>query len=193
MTNTIAPVVAASVMASIVSEATVAAKGKVENYSVEVTDKLLAAYAEGSTVEQLAVLFGKTARSIVAKLSREKVYVKKEYVTKAGAKPVSKEEMVAVIAKSILVTPDKLESLEKANKGVLLIIETALQKSGNAFDGEDTAIEKASKASLISIIIEAIGSNDVDMASLKYANMVTLNILAKSLIGSAAEFDSVTE
>lgn len=127
----------ATVMNSIVNEATVVAKGKVENYSAEVTVKLLDAYASGKTVEQLAEAFGKTTRSIVAKLSREKVYVKKVYVTKAGNTPVSKEQHVATIAAFMGVDASKLESLEKANKGVLTLIEDTLKAMANAFDSAD--------------------------------------------------------
>jgi vacuolar-type H+-ATPase subunit B/Vma2 len=123
-----------NVMAAIVNDAKTVAKGKVENYSAEVTTELLAAYADGKTVEQLAALFGKTARSIVAKLSREKVYTKKEYVTKAGTKPESKEEMIVKIAELIDIEPAKLESLEKANKGVLKILFDALNGSAELFE-----------------------------------------------------------
>ena len=123
-----------NVMAAIVSDATTVAKGKVENYSAEVTTALLAEYASGKTVEQLAATFGKTARSIVAKLSREKVYTKKEYTTKAGTKPVSKEEMIVKIAELIDIDSAKLESLEKANKGVLQILFDALNGSAELFE-----------------------------------------------------------
>ena len=42
------------------------------NYTAEQTAKLVADYKAGVTVEQLAQEMGKTVRSIVAKLSREK-------------------------------------------------------------------------------------------------------------------------
>jgi hypothetical protein len=117
-------------MGSIVDNATVAAKGKEANYSADVTEKLLAAWAVTDkskvAVETLAVTFGKTARSIVAKLSREKVYVKAAYVSKAGTVPVSKEAHVATIAAFMGVEVSKLESLEKANKTVLMLIESTL-------------------------------------------------------------------
>jgi len=136
MTN--AKMAVPSVMDSIVADAATVAKGKVENYSAEVTEKLLAAWADSSKVkadvEALAVMFGKSARSIVAKLSREKVYVKATYVTKAGEKPVSKEAHVVAIATLLGIDPSKLDSLEKANKGVLQILEDALNGSAELFD-----------------------------------------------------------
>lgn len=125
---------AANVMTSIVADATTVAKGKVENYSPEVTDCLLSAYRSGKTVEELAAAFGKTTRSIVAKLSREKVYVKKVYVTKAGVTPVSKEQHVSTIAAFMGVDVSKLESLEKANKTVLTLIEDTLKAMAHNFD-----------------------------------------------------------
>jgi hypothetical protein len=132
-------------MGSIVDNATVAAKGKEANYSAEVTEKLLAAWeisGKGKAdVESLAVTFGKTARSIVAKLSREKVYVKASYVTKAGEKPVSKDAHVANIALMLGIDPSKLESLEKANKAVLTILEDALNGSAELFDAIVDTVE----------------------------------------------------
>lgn len=184
-----------SAMSAIVADATAAAKGKPENYSAETTAQLLAAYADGkgSTVEQLAALFGKSARSIVAKLSKEKVYTKKEYVTKAGTKPVSKEEHVVKIASLIGVESAKLESLEKANKGVLQTLETALEKSGNSFDGADTDAEKMDKAKVLASIFSLIGSDGSDLASLKYANKGALQVIEKALQGSAEEFAEMDE
>lgn len=127
-----------SVMNAIVADAKTVAKGKVENYSIEVTIKLLAAWAESkqakTDVEALAKTFGKTARSIVAKLSREKVYKKQVYVSKAGTVPVSKEQHVATIAAFMGVDVDKLESLDKANKGVLMLIEATLLKMAHQYD-----------------------------------------------------------
>ncbi len=120
---------------------------KVENYSAEVTEKLLSAWGASdkskAAVEALAATFGKTARSIVAKLSREKVYVKQAYVTKAGTVPVSKEEHVNAIAAFCGVRPDQLESLEKANKGVLQILQDVLTKT--AHDHDNTAADRAAE------------------------------------------------
>jgi hypothetical protein len=121
------------------------ASTKVENYSAEVTEKLLSAWGASdkskTAVEELAKEFGKTARSIVAKLSREKVYVKQEYTTKAGTVPVSKEEIVAVIAAFCGVPADKLESLEKANKGVLQLLQDVLTKTAHMDDNQRAADE----------------------------------------------------
>ncbi len=184
-----------AVMASLVSEGKKAAT-KVENYSKEVTEKLLGEWA-GSTqdkaaVELLAKAFGKTTRSIVAKLSREKVYVAPKYVTKAGTAPVSKEEHVNVIAAFLgLKDPSKLESLEKANKGVLVIIETGLQKAAHIYDNEtsDSPAEKASKDASIAVIVGATGAMLEDLKSLKLAKAETLQIIARAFEKKAVLLD----
>ena len=49
------------------------------------------------TVEALAADMGKTVRSIIAKLSREGVYVAQPKVTKTGEPVVRKAELVAQI------------------------------------------------------------------------------------------------
>lgn len=97
----------------------VAKTEKVVNYTPEMTAKIVADYTAGVTVEAIAVTVGKSVRSIVAKLSREGVYKKKEYTTKTG-EPVVKKDVVAdelgMIAK---LTEAETESLTKANKTAL--------------------------------------------------------------------------
>lgn len=115
-----------TVMASTMENAK-KASAKVENYSVETTEALRLAYAENKDTDALAVKFGKTSRSIIAKLSRMGVYVKPEYKTKTGETPISKEEIVANIATLIQADVEVLESLEKANKTALQLIFDALE------------------------------------------------------------------
>ncbi len=52
---------------------------KTINYTPEQTAQIISDYQSGLSVEIIADNLGKTVRSIVAKLSREKVYIKKEY------------------------------------------------------------------------------------------------------------------
>lgn len=99
------------------------------NYTDEQTASLKAQYAEGVTVEALAKAFGKTTRSVVAKLSREGVYKAKEYVSKTGEKPIAKEALVEEIAKALATDSEKLGGLEKANKAALQMILAGLQKA----------------------------------------------------------------
>lgn len=118
---------AASAMEGIAANAVNASK-KAENYTAEQTVALVAAYAGGAgkTISELATQFGKTEKSIVAKLSREKVYVKKARVSKVtGGEPEKKEEIVQDIAALMGVSEDKLAGFEKANKTGLLLVKEA--------------------------------------------------------------------
>ena len=94
------------------------------NYTPEQTAQLVAFYKDGTSVESLATMFGKTTRSVVAKLSREGVYQAK---TKATVARVKKAELVDRIASLCNATPEAFDSLEKANHEVLEAILVNLQ------------------------------------------------------------------
>jgi len=70
------------------------AKIVVVNYTTEQTAQVVAEYQAGVTVEQIAETMGKTARSVIAKLSREGVYKPKVYKTKTG-ETVEKKDQTA--------------------------------------------------------------------------------------------------
>ena len=55
---------------------------KIVNYTPEQTLAMVADYQAGVSVETIAQNMGKTVRSVVAKLSREKVYIAKQYVSR---------------------------------------------------------------------------------------------------------------
>lgn len=95
------------------------------NYTNEQTAAIVQAYKAAPTAEtvaELATQFGKTVRSIVAKLSREGVYQKKEYVGKTGEKPVKKDDLADKLATAFGLTEAEADSLTKANKTALLKI-----------------------------------------------------------------------
>lgn len=111
-----------------------AEKAKIVNYTAEQTSALVAAYVaapEKATVEAMAAKFGKTTKSIVAKLVREGVYKKAERKAKDGSPVVHKNALVQQIADEIGVTSDKLDGLEAAPKNALKLILAAL-----AFEAE---------------------------------------------------------
>lgn len=87
------------------------------NYTPEQTAQLVANYKAGATVEALATMFGKTTRSVVAKLSREGVYQAKSKTS--GVARVKKADLVDAIAYRVGVAPETFDSLEKANHEVL--------------------------------------------------------------------------
>ena len=101
-------------------------------YTAEQTVELVAAYKASPTAETVATFaekFGKTVKSVVAKLSREGVYQKKEYVSKTGAKPVKKDELADVFQKTFSLTEAEADSLTKANKTALSKILVAYAKT----------------------------------------------------------------
>jgi hypothetical protein len=100
---------------------------KVVNYTPEQTAQMVEAYKAGVTVEQIANGMGKTVRSVVAKLSREGVYRKKEYVTKTGEKPASKDIHAEQIGAHLQLSEGEVDSLTKANKSALVKILAALR------------------------------------------------------------------
>jgi hypothetical protein len=102
---------------------------KAVNYTPEQTAKIIAEYQAGVAVEQIAQAMGKTVRSIVAKLSREKVYVAKQYVSKTGEKPVKKDVTADAIGAILRLSENDIESLTKANKSALKAIFDALANS----------------------------------------------------------------
>lgn len=95
---------------------------KIANYTPEQTAKIVSDYQAGTSVESLAEALGKSVRSIVAKLSREGVYKKKEYQTKTGEAVVSKDALADQIAQALGLSEADAESLTKANKSALKAI-----------------------------------------------------------------------
>lgn len=92
---------------------------KTVNYTPEQTAQMLEGYAKGVPVEAIAATLGKTVRSVVAKLSREGVYKKKEYVSKTGERPVRKDETADRIGALAELSEGEIDSLTKANKTAL--------------------------------------------------------------------------
>jgi len=91
-------------------------ENKAQNYTPEQTQLIVEQYRSGTPVEQIAQALGKTTRSVVAKLSREGVYVAK---SKQAQPRVKKSELVERIAQAVGVPSELFESLEKANLEVL--------------------------------------------------------------------------
>ena len=92
------------------------------NYTPEQTAQMIADYQAGASVETIAETFGKTVRSVVAKLSREKVYVAKAYKTKSGETPIKKDVHADFIGEALGLAESDTESLTKANKMALMKI-----------------------------------------------------------------------
>ena len=98
-------------------------------YTKEITDELISDYngGEGKSVGEIANELDVPEKSIIAKLSSLGVYKKKVYLNKRGEAPVKKEEYIERIAHLLEVNAERLESLEKVNKSVLVLLEEALK------------------------------------------------------------------
>jgi len=95
-------------------------------YTKEITDKIVAEYQQGAEVKNIATTLGVPDRSIIAKLSSLGVYQKKQYLNKRGEVPIKKQEHIEQLAQLLEVPSDQLESLEKVNKNVLVLIKNKL-------------------------------------------------------------------
>ena len=93
------------------------------NYTEEQAKEMVKLYLEAiengeqdTIIDTLAEKFDKPTKSIIGKLSKEGVYIKKVYRTKRGEIPTTKKEMIAGLSKLISADPEKLQGLEKAPK-----------------------------------------------------------------------------
>ena len=89
---------------------------QVKNYSEKDVSMMIETYTASptrDTVDMLAEKLGKNARSIIAKLSREGVYVAQPRVTKAGEPVVLKSEFVDRIHAALGI---EIPSIVKATK-----------------------------------------------------------------------------
>ena len=99
-------------------------------YTEKETQHLIKVYKDNpnrTTVDMLSKEMGKTVKSIIGKLSREKVYQKIEYKTKRGEKPTTKLEMVGEIAEMLKGDSERLETLVKSSKQELLYLKVLVE------------------------------------------------------------------
>ena len=92
------------------------------NYTQEQVDYMKTLYDQEptrDTVQKLANELNKSVKSIIGKLSREGVYQKTEYLSKTGERPITKKQMVEIIARELVGESSKLAGLEKAPKADL--------------------------------------------------------------------------
>ena len=97
-----------------------------KNYTEDMVETMVSQYTSApnrETVEFLAKELGKSVRSIIAKLSREGVYVAQPRTTKNGAAIVRKAAVVAKIGTSL---QGEFPSLVKASKADLVELHEAI-------------------------------------------------------------------
>ena len=105
------------------------------NYTADQVSKMVETYSAADSQESrkeavasIAKSLGKTVKSVIAKLSREGVYVKAQAVTKTGSKVIRKETIVKAIATSLDLEFSQIKSLGKATKADLEVLALALSK-----------------------------------------------------------------
>tara|TARA_B100001059_G_scaffold52761_1_gene46607 strand:- start:20010 stop:20312 length:303 start_codon:yes stop_codon:yes gene_type:complete len=99
------------------------------NYTPETVEYMKKRYSEEptrETVDDLAEELDKSVKSIIGKLSREGVYKRTIYKTKAGETPVTKLEIVSSIVGKLGGVEADFFGLEKAPKQVLKKLEELL-------------------------------------------------------------------
>lgn len=144
-----------------------ATTAKIVNYTAEQTAELKAAYVaapNAETVKMFAEKFGKTVKSIVAKLAKEQVYQKAEYVSKTGEKPVKKDAHADAIGAVLHLTESETESLTKANKTALVKVFGALANSVPV--EAETPEETAAKPASVAVLVRVAGLTAEDEKSL---------------------------
>ena len=112
------------------------ARNMAKNYTEEQTLLMIKTYQTNptrETVDKLAKDMGKTVKSVIGKLSREKVYIKKDYTTKRGDKPVTKLQMVQEIADMLKGDKARLQTLEKSSKAELLYLKVLVEDLKEGF------------------------------------------------------------
>jgi|SaaInlStandDraft_2_1057019.scaffolds.fasta_scaffold02202_1 hypothetical protein len=68
------------------------------------------------SVKFLVKSLNRSKRSVIGKLSKMGLYKKKPYQTKAGEAPITKKQMVVLIASALEYEYEQLEGLEKTPK-----------------------------------------------------------------------------
>jgi hypothetical protein len=98
---------------------------KTVNYTPEQTATVIGLYTTGNSVEMIAEQMGKSVRSIVAKLSREGVYIPKTAAKGQGR--VTKADLINRLAVKFAIDATEIASFEKAGMGALELLVRAAQ------------------------------------------------------------------
>ena len=123
---------------------------KTVNYTAEQTAQIIGLYTTGNSVEMIAEQVGKSVRSIVAKLSREGVYIPKTAAKGQGR--VTKADLIGRLANKFAIDATEIASLEKAGMGAL---ELLVSKAGAWSTGEKKFWLDSSPQTLYNIIIDS--------------------------------------
>ena len=115
------------------------------NYTEEMTAEIIAEYEANpckETVDAIAERIGKTARSVIAKLSSAGVYRTPQRTTKTGDAIVKKDELVAEIETWLGLPEGSVPSLAKTSKLELKQVHAAIKEL--ALDVEEGVLDSTS-------------------------------------------------
>jgi len=104
-------------------------------YTTEIERSMVTQYAANpclATVSSLALQYDKPERSIISKLSSMGVYKRKSYTNKLGGPVIKKETYIERISALLDVDTVLLESLEKATKYALILMEKKIVLLNNS-------------------------------------------------------------
>jgi hypothetical protein len=98
-------------------------------------------------VDKLSVMLNKPRKSIIAKLSKEGVYIRKGYRTKTGEEVVTKLQLVRDIEGAL---DKKLPGLDKTPKTTLKVLRDDIMEAANLM--EDTLEEMHARYTLVDVL-----------------------------------------
>lgn len=101
---------------------------KTQPYTEEDTHNIVTMYRAGETTETIAESTGRSNRSIIAKLSREGVYISK---TKPTSTRATKVELITNIAEMLSLDVNAIATIEKATHDALQQLHDAIELSVN--------------------------------------------------------------
>ena len=89
-------------------------------YTPEQSSEIVGRYTGGESVESIALAVNRSVRSVIAKLSREEVYIPKN--KKESSSRTTKAEIVQIIADRFGINVADIATLEKASHEHLVIL-----------------------------------------------------------------------
>lgn len=107
-------------------------------YTADQTAQLVETYtaadsadARDAIVAEMAAEFGKSIKSVIAKLSREGVYVKKVPTRKDGTAVIKKDDVADRIGEILNLSEPDTASLSKANRKALIAIRDFMEEAAD--------------------------------------------------------------
>jgi len=126
----------------------------VSSYTKTEIEKIIDVYSDNpclEVVDKLSVMFNRPRKSIISKLVKEGVYIKRGYVTKTGETPITKLELVRGIEENL---DTKLPGLDKAPKTTLKLLHESIEESSHILEDivSELHIEKEVNAARLEML-----------------------------------------